>query len=65
LLKPNINKATELGALAFKNGLKSVPAFDPELMKMIAGRQIGDKRTVPEMKAWQSGWHKANAANLG
>lgn len=50
-----------LGNIAFARGINA-PALDPEMVKMIAGRQVGDKRTVKELRAWVAGWTEANVA---
>ena len=60
--KPNVQAAKTFGAIAFAKGMQAVPALDADLLAMFAGRKVGDKRTIPEMKAWASGWHQANAA---
>jgi hypothetical protein len=60
--KPNVQAAKTFGAIAFAKGMQAVPAFDADLLAMLAGREVGDTRTIPEMKAWVSGWHQANAA---
>jgi hypothetical protein len=31
-------------------------------MQMIAGRQVGDSRTIKELRAWVAGWTEANLA---
>ena len=57
--KPNTTAAKALGAIAFAKGMPSSPALNQEMKNMLAGRNIGDKRTVPEMKAYISGWTQA------
>jgi hypothetical protein len=58
----DIQKAKELGAIAFAKGIKRVPALDKALMNMLEGFQVGDSRTLPIMNAWTQGWDKANLA---
>lgn len=60
--KPNIQAAKTFGAIAFANGIKCAPALCADLMAMFKGREVGDKRTIPEMKAWSQGWNEANLA---
>ena len=55
--------ASVLGTLAFKEGRKSIPAHDPELLKVIEQhdlKEIGD--CIPILKAWASAWDAANLA---
>ncbi len=54
--------AAALGTAAFKRGAKAIPAHDAAMMATLKGRPIGDPRTVPQLKAWAQGWHKANLA---
>jgi len=54
--------ARTLGSLAFAAGKPRAPALDAELSKHMAGRKIGDSRSVPEMQAWLSGWVEASLA---
>lgn len=60
--KPNTQAAKTLGSIAFARGVKCAPALDAEMMKMLSGRQVGDRRTAPELKAWAAGWTQANLA---
>ena len=60
--QPNTAYAKSLGAIAFANGMPSSPALSKEMMDMMIGRVVGDKRSIPEMKAFSSGWHQANIA---
>lgn len=60
----NTQAAKTFGAIAFANGIKCAPALCGDMMAMIAGRQIGDKRTIKEMNAWVAGWTEANLANI-
>lgn len=60
----NTQAAKTFGAIAFAMGIKCAPALCGSLKSMIAGRQIGDKRTAKEMKAWIAGWTEANLASI-
>ena len=60
--KPNIQAAKTLGAIAYAKGIMRAPALDGDLVAWFVGRPIEDKRTIPEMKAWLSGWDQANLA---
>jgi hypothetical protein len=53
-----IIKAATLGTIAFKNGKKSIPAIDPELLKLIGQNDC----TTDLLKAWINSWHAANLA---
>ena len=55
-----VEKARELGRLAFERGAKSIPALDPELLKLLEGNKLGEG--LPILEAWTNGWHKANLA---
>jgi len=57
--KPNTQQAKEFGKIAFAEGI-SAPWSDYRLQNMISGRQVGDARTVVEMKAWIAGWTESN-----
>jgi hypothetical protein len=63
-----IAEASNLGSLAFKNGINCAPCLDANLLKMPAfSRQIGEKvsgqaTTIEIMKAWISSWHRENFA---
>jgi hypothetical protein len=59
--KPNTQQAKTLGTIAFANGINA-PALDSAMMQMIAGRQVGDSRTIKELRAWVAGWTEANLA---
>lgn len=52
--------AKAAGAKAFERGAARAPALDQEFMRITAGRQIGDKRTLVEAKAWLEGWTMAS-----
>ena len=54
--------AKTFGAIAFASGMKCVPALDANISTLLTGRQVGDKRTMKELKAWISGWTQANIA---
>ena len=54
--------AYTMGSIAFANGIQCAPALDKMFQERMAGRQVGDPRTIPEMKAWISGWTAANLA---
>jgi hypothetical protein len=56
----NVAAAKALGAIAFARGAKCVPALCAGFMELIAGRDVGDKRTAVELKAWIAGWTEAN-----
>lgn len=56
----NTDQAKTFGAIAYAKGMKCAPALDADFMATLKGRQIGDKRTIPEMKAWHQGWMQAN-----
>lgn len=56
----NTNTAKTFGAIAFANGIKCAPCLDSNMMELLVGREIGDKRTSKEMKAWIAGWTEAN-----
>lgn len=58
----NKQAAKTFGAIAFANGIKCAPALDSGIQGMIAGCQVGDIRTIPEIKAWIAGWTQANIA---
>ena len=59
-------RAAALGKAAFERGAKAIPAHDTAMMGTLKGREIGDPRTLPQLKAWAQGWHKANlAASVG
>lgn len=52
-------KAGRLGRAANINGFKSVPAQDPELMKII-GECDGRGITISLLDAWSNAWHYEN-----
>ena len=62
MTKANTQAAKTLGAIAYANGIKCAPCLDASLSSMVAGRLIGDKRTIAEMKAWIDGWTGASLA---
>ncbi len=56
-----IQKARRLGEQACENGLKAVPAHDPELGKLLEsepGHPMG--WSLPLLKAWSDGWTRTN-----
>jgi len=61
-MQANTQAAKTFGAIAFAAGIKCAPCLDRNMMEMLKGRQLGDKRTAQELKAWLSGWHQANLA---
>lgn len=61
--KLNTTAAKALGAIAFARGIAASPALDKDMAAMFVGRQVGDSRTIPEMKAWIAGWTQANLAS--
>ncbi len=54
--------AKQLGAKAFAAGKPCSPAQDKQMIKLCEGRQVGDARTVQEMRDWMNGWMSANLA---
>jgi hypothetical protein len=54
--KANIKAAEEFGRSSFRAGARCIAALDVPMMSMIHGRQVGDKRTAKELKAWNRGW---------
>ena len=62
MTKANTQAAKAFGATAFAQGVKCAPALCGQLKALFAGRQVGDKRTAPEMQAWIAGWTQANLA---
>jgi hypothetical protein len=60
--KPNRAYTKTLGALAFARGIACAPALDSTLATYMGSRQIGDTRSVPELKAWITGWTEASLA---
>ncbi|MBN8740694.1 MAG: hypothetical protein BGP24_14805 [Lysobacterales bacterium 69-70] len=61
-----IKRATELGAQAFRSGLKAAPALCVEFMKMIDGRAVGaspagEASNIELLKSWIAGWHSTAA----
>lgn len=58
-LQKKIDKAAELGAKAFKDGKKSIPALDPKLQPLLKGLPVG-KGAIEIIDAWTKAWHKEN-----
>lgn len=56
----NTTTARALGAIAYNTGCPYAPALDENMVAHIAGREVGDPRTQPELKAWLDGWTGAN-----
>jgi hypothetical protein len=54
--KPDVRRAEQMGRDAYNKGRISAPAMDPKFMETLKGRQVGDPRTIPELKAWQMGF---------
>lgn len=54
--------AKTLGMIAFENGKMPQAGADKELMDEV--KKVGSftKEGIKLMKAWNAGWHKANAA---
>jgi hypothetical protein len=46
--------AFKIGKSAFKKGMKRIPAFDPELIKMIPGKAVGE--SSPYFLEWLKGY---------
>lgn len=58
--KDQICQASVLGTIAQKSGINA-PALDKEMMKMFAGRKIGEApkgeaSSIDLMKAWTRSW---------
>lgn len=56
----NIQHAEIMGKIAYAKGLPCAPVLNAELMDSFKGRDIGDKNTIKEMKAYMSGWTSAH-----
>ena len=54
--------AESLGRIAFGKGINA-SCLDKDMMALFAGRPVGDPRSIPELDAWNRGWHKANVAS--
>lgn len=52
--------AQVLGQQSFVNGKAPVAAHDPRLLELLKGNKVGEG--IPVLKAWNRGWHEANAA---
>jgi hypothetical protein len=59
-MNANTQAAKAFGAIAFASGIKCAPCLDTNMMDMLKGRTVGDKRSAQEMKAWISGWTQAS-----
>lgn len=62
LTPAEIRKFKEMGADAFKRGVKAAPALDREFGKWLKENSapIGEGKSAEAMKAWSDGWHEAN-----
>lgn len=61
--KTDIQKAFTLGQDAFKNGKKSIPVFDQNLMELLKEKQQEKKpfgSSSELLEAWSTGWHTEN-----
>lgn len=56
--------AKTLGSIAFARGLVRAPGLDPVMVKHMGSREVGDIRSIPEMKAWLKGWDDACIAGF-
>jgi hypothetical protein len=61
--KPDVHHARALGGAAFARGIVCIPGRDPQLTSFMGRREIGDKRTAPELRAWISGWTAASLSS--
>ena len=59
-MNANTQAAKAFGAIAFASAIKCAPCLDTNMMDMLKGRTVGDKRSAQEMKAWISGWTQAS-----
>lgn len=55
-------RAAQLGKAAFEAGKARVPAHDAAVLELLKGKPVGDKDTLPILKAWLRAWDKANLA---
>lgn len=53
-------KASALGTKAFNEGKGSVPATNPEIMKLLEGLEVGQGKAI--LEAYTKAWQKANLA---
>jgi len=51
--------AIEFGKIAFKNGKKSIPCLDNNLMDMMKDMPVGQE-SITLLKAWYMGWNHAS-----
>lgn len=63
-----ILQAATYGTMAFNAGKTATPCHDRNLMEMLKGRSIGEKReeeatSIELMDAWSKAWHAANMAS--
>lgn len=59
-----IKQAKGLGAKAFWDGKKCVPAHDQEFMKLLEGMKVGEGAS-DIAQSWLDGWHRENLMNTG
>ena len=55
--------AETFGMIAFAAGMQAAPCLDKNIMEMVENNP--DKKmgaSLPLLKAWNRGWHKANLA---
>lgn len=52
-----------LGSIAFARGIPMIPILDGSVRDRLVGREVGDRRTEPELRAWIAGWTEANLRN--
>lgn len=55
--------ARELGAKAWHDGRKAIPALDPGLMDYLKAHP--DCNGLVALQAWVTGWHETNLKNRG
>jgi hypothetical protein len=54
-----MKSARDYGKDAFEKGMKSVPAWDAEFLKVhLTGKQVGEG--IEPLTEWAIGWHEAN-----
>lgn len=54
-------RAAELGAEAFANGIQRTPFLDLDVVNDLAGVPVGHPETLEILRAWTQGWEKAKA----
>lgn len=64
--KSFVERASDMGATAFANGIKAAPALDRAFKELLREAnptgEIGRGDTIKMLDAWNKAWHKANAA---